>query len=413
MELVLDIGNQKETVDDLPQKYRLKKRVQDPVMNQVEESGDNIKVLVRIRPMDKELKRCVELKGSEMRVGLNGGKKFNFDKVLQEDCDQMEVFRTAGVPVVNALLEGYHGSIFAYGQTNSGKTYTMQGENGDLTLGKESGLIPRIFEHLFERMEKQKDEIDYECACTYLEIYNEKIYDLLKGDGEPKGLRQDLQNGIYVQGLYEATIGNEQDAMEQLRVGGKNRTVGITNMNHESSRSHSVFTIKLQQCHIDEDGIEVIRHSQLNLVDLAGSERQVHTGAAGVRMKEASQINKSLSALGNVIKALDEVASGAKRHIPYRDSKLTFLLRDCLGGNSKTTILATISSNVKWMTETLSTLKFAQRAKHIKNNATVNEAANDIIANLKAEIVQLKAQMQNDQPQHHSAVIIFSIRFMI
>ncbi|KAF0691365.1 Aste57867_17385 [Aphanomyces stellatus] len=375
-----------------------------------EHAGDeNIRALVRIRPTLKghtreesdpsaeyvKPRRCVEPSPTDDSIvvfnqGTLEKRQFSVDALLPEIATQDDVFKAVGMRVVDNTIEGYNGSIFAYGQTGSGKTHTMQ---GDMTDGSvERGVIPRILEYLFETL--AQNETSFDMTCSYLEIYNEKIFDLLDASAEPKSIREDPLVGVFVQDLVEQPVHTPREALAVLVLGGKNRTVGSTAMNRESSRSHSVFAIQLTQ-RVDEGGVEITRKSTLHLIDLAGSEKQSQTGAVGTRLKEAAQINKSLSVLGNVITALVDVSNGAtKRHVPYRESKLTFLLRDALGGNSKTTLVATVAAEDKWASETLSTLQFMQRAKHIKNTAKKNEDTHMVIQKLQADLVGVRAEME-------------------
>ncbi|ETW07320.1 hypothetical protein H310_01864 [Aphanomyces invadans] len=375
----------------------------------VNPNEETIRALVRIRPAspirdevdrtvvipDKCIRRCLEPDPSSMNVvNFKQGadkRQFSVDGLLVDTATQDDVFKLVGMRVVDNAVDGYNGSIFAYGQTGSGKTHTMQ---GDMTEGSaDRGVIPRIVDYLFEKLTDAQTSFDM--TCSYLEIYNEKIYDLLDViSDEPKYIREDATLGLFVQDLVEMPVATPRAALHVLEDGGKNRTVGSTTMNRESSRSHSVFTIKLTQ-RLDEAGVEITRKSTLHLVDLAGSEKQCHTGAVGTRLKEASQINKSLSVLGNVITALVDVSNGIKRHVPYRDSKLTFLLRDALGGNSKTTLIATVSSEEKFSSETLSTLQFMQRAKHIKTVANKNEDTRTVIKQLQVDMTALRGDLDS------------------
>lgn len=280
----------------------------------------------------------------------------------------------------------------------------------ELQVSPLRGLTPRIFAHLFRRLGHiavvKGNALEYVLSCSYLEIYNEKIFDLLEENSsiatqQPKSLREDANKGVYVEQLRDVTIRSESDAIEWLQLGSSNRRMASTDMNRESSRSHAVFTIKLVQTERTASGVMFTRRSNLHLVDLAGSEKQRQTKAAGQRLKEAAQINKSLSALGNVIMSLVDVSNGQKRHVHYRDSKLTFLLKDSLGGNAITTIVATISGEEKYFSETLSTLKFAQRAKYIKNKAVQNQDSDSMLPLLKQEIDRLRqeiAQLRSDAP---------------
>lgn len=382
--------------------------------------SDNIRVVLRIRPVvadsnQKQVqRRCLEVapdrKGVTLAPQSAQEKRFGFDRVFPETSEQDDLFQNVGRAAVENTLKGYNGSIFAYGQTGSGKTFTMLGGSGlsnvhELRVSPHRGLMPRIFDYLFQRLEdsiaeKGPDNLQVTITCSYLEIYNEKVFDLLEDSGsaaaqQPKSLREDSKHKtVYVDQLREVPIQSEEAAIEWLRLGSKNRHMASTDMNRESSRSHAVFTIKLVQTERTTAGVMITRRSNLHLIDLAGSEKQRQTHVEGQRLKEAAQINKSLSALGNVIMSLVDVSNGQKRHVHYRDSKLTFLLRDSLGGNAITSIIATISAEEKYFTETLSTLKFAQRAKFIKNKAVQNEDADSMVPILKLEIEKLRQEIE-------------------
>ncbi|ETI30817.1 hypothetical protein, variant 8 [Phytophthora nicotianae P10297] len=383
--------------------------------------SDNIRVLLRIRPSPgKDSKKVLEVAPDQRGVTLAPSsqqeKRFGFDRVFTESCQQDDIFQDAGRAAVENTIQGYNGSIFAYGQTGSGKTFTMLGgataDAHELRLSPLRGLTPRILDYLFQRLaalsrernagfysgEEQERALQYTLACSYLEIYNEKIFDLLEPTGSvaaqrPKSLREDRNKEVYVDQLREIDVGSEEEALTLLQLGSQNRHISSTDMNRESSRSHAVFSVKLVLEERTSAGVKRTRRSCLHLVDLAGSEKQRQTRVHGKRLKEAAQINKSLSALGNVIMALVDVSNGQKRHVHYRDSKLTFLLRDALGGNAITSIVATISPEEKYFTETLSTLKFAQRAKFIKNNAVQNEDADSLVPVLKEQIEKLMQEI--------------------
>ncbi|EEC69596.1 hypothetical protein OsI_38942 [Oryza sativa Indica Group] len=316
-----------------------------------------------------------------------------------ENNVQEVLFRVAGLPMVENCMAGYNSCIFAYGQTGSGKTYTMLGEISELEVrpSQDRGMTPRIFEFLFARIraeeESRRDEkLKYNCKCSFLEIYNEQITDLLDPSSTNLPLREDIRNGVYVENLTELEVGCVSDIIKLLMQGSANRKVAATNMNRESSRSHSVFTCIIES-RWEKDSASNLRFARLNLVDLAGSERQRTSGAEGERLKEAANINKSLSTLGLVIMSLVDQAHGKQRHVPYRDSRLTFLLQDSLGGNSKTMIIANVSPSVCSASETLSTLKFAQRARLIQNNAVVNEDASGDVLALQHQIRLLKEEL--------------------
>uniref|UniRef100_M4E0B5 Kinesin motor domain-containing protein n=1 Tax=Brassica campestris TaxID=3711 RepID=M4E0B5_BRACM len=344
----------------------------------------NVQVLIRLRPLSTMERatqghgRCLKQESPQTLLWLGHPEtRFTFDHVASETISQEKLFRVAGLPMVENCLSGYNSCVFAYGQTGSGKTYTMMGEISEAegSLGEDCGVTARIFEYLFSRIkmeeEGRRDEkLRFSCKCSFLEIYNEQITDLL----EPSSTN--LQ-------------------------GAANRKIAATHMNSESSRSHSVFTCTIESIW-ERDSLTHSRFARLNLVDLAGSERQKSSGAEGDRLKEAANINKSLSTLGLVIMSLVDLAHGKHRHVPYRDSRLTFLLQDSLGGNSKTMIIANVSPSLCSTNETLSTLKFAQRAKLIQNNAKVNEDASGDVTALQQEIRKLKAQLSSLVKSHNS-----------
>ncbi|KAF9180639.1 Kinesin-like protein kif15 [Haplosporangium sp. Z 767] len=307
------------------------------------------------------------------------------------------MFMDVGKTIVEQCVKGYNGTIFAYGQTGSGKTYTMQGPSTMTSVGnhKERGIIPRCLEYLFELIAKEEQmvsSVKYLCKASYIEIYNEMIYDLLDNSTTARATREDIKRGVYVDGVTEESIHNPDDAYKLFEHGAVNRHISATAMNRESSRSHTVLTLTIQSMAL-VDGINHIRESRFNLVDLAGSERQKQANTEGLRLKEAGNINKSLLCLGSVINALGEIAGGHSRHVHYRDSRLTFLLKDSLGGNSNTFIVANVSPSALCYQESLSTLRFAQRAKMIRNKAVVNEDIQGNVNELRAEIHRLKAEL--------------------
>ncbi|KAK7388059.1 hypothetical protein VNO78_22862 [Psophocarpus tetragonolobus] len=366
----------------------------------------NVQVLIRIRPLSNTEKvsqghaRCLKQESAQTFVWLGHPEtRFTFDHIGCETLSQENLFRVAGVPMVENCLSGYNSCMFAYGQTGSGKTYTMMGEIKETEgyLTEDSGITPRVFDYLFMRIkaeeESRKDyKLKYTCKCSFLEIYNEQITDLLEPSSTNLQLREDLKKGVYVENLTEHSVDTVYDVLRLLLQGTANRKVAATHMNCESSRSHSVFTCIIES-KWEKDSMAHFRFARLNLVDLAGSERQKSSGADSERLKEAANINKSLSTLGLVIMTLVDLAHGKPRHVPYRDSRLTFLLQDSLGGNSKTIIIANVSPSICCANETLSTLKFAQRAKLIQNNAKVNEDASGDVSALQWQIQQLKGQL--------------------
>lgn len=321
---------------------------------------------------------------------------FTFDAVGGPDTEQEMVFFQVVRPIADNCLLGYNGTVFAYGQTGSGKTFTMQGptneEDGSLEYARR-GVIPRTFEYIFERMREEERRsggtLFFTCRVSYVEIYNEFVYDLFDAAGSLCSLREDPKRGVWVEGCREERVCEASEALRLFEDGSRNRHVAETAMNRESSRSHCVFTLILTSKKM-EGALMDVRESRFNLVDLAGSERQQLTATVGARLKEAGNINKSLLALSNVINALVDIANGKSRHVHYRDSKLTFLLRDSLGGNAKTLIIAAISPSPLCQAETLSTLRFAQRAKQIRNKAVVNKDIQGNILELQAEVRRLR-----------------------
>uniref|UniRef100_A0A4W5R7V2 Kinesin family member 13B n=1 Tax=Hucho hucho TaxID=62062 RepID=A0A4W5R7V2_9TELE len=304
------------------------------------------------------------------------------------------VFQCLGESLLHNAFQGYNACIFAYGQTGSGKSYTMMGSVDS------PGLIPRLCSSLFDRtLLEQREGEGFTIEVSYMEIYNEKVRDLL----DPKGSRQALRVrehkvlGPYVDGLSRLAVASYKDIESLMSEGNKSRTVAATNMNEESSRSHAVFNIILTHTLKDlQSGTSGEKVSKLSLVDLAGSERAAKTGATGERMKEGSNINKSLTTLGLVISALAEQGCGKNKtkFVPYRDSVLTWLLKDSLGGNSRTAMVATVSPAADNYDETLSTLRYADRAKSIVNHAVVNEDPNArIIRELREEVEKLRDQL--------------------
>ncbi|XP_010503069.1 PREDICTED: kinesin-like protein KIN-12E [Camelina sativa] len=366
----------------------------------------NVQVIIRTRPLSSSEistqgnNKCVRQDNGQAITWIgNPESRFTFDLVADENVTQEQMFQVAGVPMVENVVGGYNSCMFAYGQTGSGKTHTMLGdiEGGTRRHSVNCGITPRVFEYLFSRIQKEKEvrkeeKLHFTCRCSFLEIYNEQILDLLDPSSCNLQLREDHKKGIHVENLKEIEVSSARDVIQQLMQGAANRKVAATNMNRASSRSHSVFTCIIESKWVSQ-GVTHHRFARLNLVDLAGSERQKSSGAEGERLKEATNINKSLSTLGLVIMNLVSVSNGKSVHVPYRDSKLTFLLQDSLGGNSKTIIIANISPSSSCSLETLSTLKFAQRAKLIKNNAIVNEdASGDVIA-MRLQIQQLKKEV--------------------
>jgi hypothetical protein len=321
--------------------------------------------------------------------------RFTFDAVYGADSTQREIYDRTAAPIVDCVMEGYNGTIFAYGQTGAGKSHTMEGCPDPPEL---RGITPNAFKHVFDQIGLNAVEgKQFLVRASYLEIYNEEIRDLLSKDPKNKlELKENVDSGVYVKDLTSFVVKSVAEIDHVLQAGKKNRSVGATLMNQESSRSHSIFTIIVETSEMDEKTKEQkIRVGKLNLVDLAGSERQSKTGATGDRLKEAIKINQSLSALGNVISAL---VDGKSSHIPYRDSKLTRLLQDSLGGNTKTVMIANCGPAEFNYDETLSTLRYANRAKNIKNKPKINEDPKDaMLREFQDEIARLREKLAAQQ----------------
>ncbi|RLN96922.1 hypothetical protein BBJ28_00003385 [Nothophytophthora sp. Chile5] len=399
--------------------------------------------------------------GDSGAPGAYGSHVFSFDHVYDQQCTQSTVYENTAKAVVESSLEGYNATIFAYGQTGTGKTYTMEGFNSGSGSVEERGIIPRAIEQIFCHIQVNVSaRRRFLVRASYLQIYNESISDLLKPERTNLTIREDRRRGVFVEGLSEWVVRSPEEIYGLMERGGAMRATGSTKMNELSSRSHAVFIIIAEQSktsYVDAKGNDVtpedfmalvnayqarhgsgnalgnanananggskalgggngagvnangavalhpkleamVRQSfkvgKLNLVDLAGSERVRLSGATGQRLEESKKINQSLSALGNVISALTDARG--RQHIPYRDSKLTRILEDSLGGNCKTTMMAMISPALEAMTESLSTLKFANRAKHIKNEARVNEDLDQksLLRKYERELKRLRAELE-------------------
>ncbi|KAI9476381.1 MAG: P-loop containing nucleoside triphosphate hydrolase protein, partial [Benjaminiella poitrasii] len=315
---------------------------------------------------------------------------FTFDFVYPPSSSQKEMYDSSIIPLVDRFTEGKNVTILAYGQTGSGKTYSMGTGLETSSNPDDQGIIPRFTATIFERMTRVKSKSpsnDFQMYVTYLELYNEDINDLLilapessvtsqENGNHPTTIREDVEGNIILSGIHEERVHTRGDILRLLQKGSQRRTTGSTEMNMSSSRSHAIFTISLkQQITKDEDKTKRLV-SKFHFVDLAGSERLKRTQAIGDRQKEGIFINGGLLALGNVISALSEESSNSNKrvaqHVPYRDSKLTRLLQDSLGGNSHTLMLACVSASSSDYTETLNTLKYATRACHIQNRVRIN-----------------------------------------
>ncbi|XP_028921498.1 kinesin-like protein KIF1B isoform X4 [Ornithorhynchus anatinus] len=379
-------------------------------------SGASVKVAVRVRPFNsretsKESKCIIQMQGNSTSIvnpknPKEAPKSFSFDYSYwshtspEDPCfaSQNRVYNDIGKEMLLHAFEGYNVCIFAYGQTGAGKSYTMMGKQEE----SQAGIIPQLCEELFEKInDNNNEEMSYSVEVSYMEIYCERVRDLLnpKNKGNLR-VREHPLLGPYVEDLSKLAVTSYTDIADLMDAGNKARTVAATNMNETSSRSHAVFTIVFtQKKHDSETDLSTEKVSKISLVDLAGSERADSTGAKGTRLKEGANINKSLTTLGKVISALAEVdncTSKSKKKkktdfIPYRDSVLTWLLRENLGGNSRTAMVAALSPADINYDETLSTLRYADRAKQIKCNAVINEDPNaKLVRELKEEVTRLK-----------------------
>lgn len=328
----------------------------------------NVKVIARFRPPnDMETDgNIVSFDGNDTChvTSRDSEASFTFDRVFPMDSKQSEVFEYCLKETVDDLLNGYNGTVFAYGQTGSGKTYTMMGP--DIDNSEQRGAIPRMVDQIFEQIFASSQDIEYMVKVSYMEIYMEKIRDLLVPEHDNLPIHEDKARGVFVKGLSEEYVSNAAEVYQVMRQGSLTRAVASTNMNQESSRSHSIFSIAVSQKNVASGSQKT---GQLFLVDLAGSEKVGKTGASGQTFEEAKKINKSLSALGMVINSLTD---GKSTHIPYRDSKLTRILQESLGGNSRTSLIINCSPSSYNEAETVSTLRFGVRAKNIKNKAKIN-----------------------------------------
>ncbi|CAG9853838.1 unnamed protein product [Phyllotreta striolata] len=396
----------------------IKKRISKEKFDEV----SNLTVAVRIRPMNsRELLHVgsadvVGVRDKEIIIKSHpvGSSNVSIDHVFQYDqifwsCEenhsfystQEEVFLTLGKPLLNSAFKGYNGCLFAYGQTGSGKSYSMMGRNmcevEDIDCPTFSGITPRFCRELFEQISK----LDKGCLCTvevsYFEIYNEKIHDLLSNANNstktPLKVREHPECGPYVVGLNVEVVKTYEELRNCLLIGNRNRATAATTMNEKSSRSHSIFSIEL--CLSDEKNREnASRKSKISLVDLAGSERLGNSCNNDVKIREGVSINKSLLTLGKVISALADQKKN--QFVPYRESVLTWLLRESLGGNSLTTMLATITPANTHLDETLATLRYACQARSIVNRARINENPHDrLIRELRSEVERLRALRQD------------------
>jgi kinesin family protein 18/19 len=382
------------------------------------QSGEaNIMVSVRIRPISKTdqkkglfpIVKAIDSKfvtvqdpmtirnDSEFASNqVSGGvkeKQYAFDYVFDEDTEQKTVFDKTTKFLVEGVVDGYNATVFTYGATGAGKTFTMLGKPGN------QGIFGYAFEELFEKMEEESKEKDFKIKMSFVEIYNEMIFDLLLPNEKALELREDAYKGIHIAGVSEIRAESPKEVLELLHLGNQNRSTESTDANDESSRSHAILLVTCEHKERDS-GVEAeVKVGKFSLIDLAGSERAANTNNTGLRMVEGANINRSLLSLGNCITLLYQNSEKkTKNYIPYRDSKLTRLLKDSLGGNSRTVMIANVSPSNSNYDETSNTLKYASRAKNIKTDVKRNVLSvsfhvskyQSIISNLKKQVAELK-----------------------
>ncbi|CAG9310966.1 unnamed protein product [Blepharisma stoltei] len=374
------------------------------------EASSSVRVAVRVRPLIGSEKIessqiCITSDLDRNTIIIGKDREFAFDHVFGVESKQSEVFEVCAKDLVLSCFSGYNVTVLAYGQTGSGKTYTMGSGQVLNLLDEEVGIIPRVIKMIYEEIDKRKGKAEFTIKVSFLEIYNEDIHDLLGANSmvpeKPISIRED-KGSILLMGLHEETVATDEEMSMCLHRGSIQRSTASTLMNSQSSRSHAIFTINIEQQVLEDEVTgEKISETQeymiakFHFVDLAGSERAKRTGAVGATLKEGISINKGLLCLGNVISALTE-DSKKSTHVPYRDSKLTRILQDSLGGNAKTYMIACISPAEINFEETLNTLKYASRARHIKNKPIVNrDPQSAMIAQLRQEVFALKQEIMN------------------
>ncbi|KAL1193950.1 Kinesin-like protein KIN-7O [Cardamine amara subsp. amara] len=370
---------------------------------------ERIHVSVRARPLSTEDEQTSPWKITSNSIFMPNhlSLAFEFDRIFREESKTVQVYEARTKEIVSAAVRGFNGTVFAYGQTNSGKTHTMRGSP------IEPGVIPLAVHDLFDTIYQDASR-EFLLRMSYLEIYNEDINDLLAPEHRKLQIHENLEKGIFVAGLREEIVASPQQVLEMMEFGESHRHIGETNMNLYSSRSHTIFRMIIESRQKAQDegvgnACDAVRVSVLNLVDLAGSERAAKTGAEGVRLKEGSHINKSLMTLGTVIKKLSEgVEKNPGGHVPYRDSKLTRILQPALGGNANTAIICNITLAPIHADETKSSLQFASRALRVTNCAHVNEILTDaaLLKRQKKEIEELRSKLEASHSDHSEEEIL-------
>ncbi|CAI0378969.1 unnamed protein product, partial [Linum tenue] len=375
--------------------------------NEVSEASDpSVKVVVRIRASnDPRIERNRTVRKDSSDSLSIGDRNFTFDSVLDSNSTQEDVFREVGIPLVQSALAGYNASILSYGQTGSGKTYTMWGPPSamvaDPSPSSHEGIVPRIFQMLFDEIQKEQDssegkQINYQCRCSFLEIYNDQIGDLLDPVQRNLEIMDDPKNGLFVENLTEEYVTSYEDLAQMLIKGLSSRKVGATSINSKSSRSHIVFTFIIESwCKgTSSTCFGSSKMSRISFVDLAGLDRNKPDEAGRQLVRESKHVKKSLSQLGQIVSSLaKEAQPGKSRGVPYEESCLTHLLRESLGGNAKLTVICNISPDKRNDNETLRTLRFGQQIRSIQNRPVINEISEDDVNDLSDRIRQLKEEL--------------------
>ena len=363
----------------------------------LKEKSETVKVVVRCRPLSQDEKtkhnECiVDVNMSAHTISVNNPnnikdvKNFTFDYTYDIGAAQEQIFKETALPILESVMDGYNGTIFAYGQTGTGKTYTMEGIDNNT----DKGIIPRAIDWIFDNIKNYTNQ-QFLVRCSFVEIYNEEVRDLLSRNTKAKLNVREKDKAFYLENVTIYQAENSKRMQDIMKAGSINRATGATKMNVGSSRSHSIFSIIVEASNSDEKGETHYRVGKLNLVDLAGSERQSKTESTGERFKEGTKINLSLTILGSVI---NKLVSGKNQYIPYRDSKLTMLLQDSLGGNTKTVMIANVGPADYNYDETLNTLWYASHAKKIKNKPRINEDPKDaLLRQYQEEIEMMKKKL--------------------
>ncbi|KDO62189.1 hypothetical protein CISIN_1g001229mg [Citrus sinensis] len=399
---------------DTPPENR-KKTTRSDTQGEVPEVSDpSVKVVVRIRPandLERDSNQTVKKVSSDSLAV--GERKFAFDSVLDSNSNQEDIFQVVGLPLVKNALAGYNVSLLSYGQTGSGKTYTMWGPPSamveDPSPRSKEGIVPRIFQKLFSEIQREQEnsdgkQINYQCRCSFLEIYNEQIGDLLDQTQRNLEIKDDPKHGFYVENLTEEYVTSYEDITQILIKGLSSRKVGATSVNSKSSRSHIVFTFIVESWCKEASSkcFSSSKTSRICLVDIAGADRNKLDDVGRKSVKEGKYVKKSLAQLGYLVKALTQETLGKSEDVIYRCSCLTHLLRESLGGNAKLTVVCNISPDNKDVGEILSTIRFGQRVKSIRNDPVINEISEDDVNDLSDQIRQLKEELIRAKSDVHS-----------